>query len=469
MTGSMPGAGPDPEVPPLRRNRDFTLLWSGSAVSMLGSTASTVAYPLLVLALTGSAADAGLAGFVALLPMLIFPLPAGVLVDRWDRKRLMIWCDVVRGLGAASIVLALVLGGLRLEQILLVGFVEGTLSVFYEIASYAAVPNLVPDSQLTHALSRNEARERGAITLGTPVGGALFGLARAAPFLLDAVSYLVSLVTLLLIRKGFREEPAAKSAEAGEAGESGEPAGQWQRMVPDMVAGFGWLWRQPFLRTATLVVAGSNLLFRALFLVVVVLAKQRGATPADIGIMLGVAGAGGVLGSTAASWCQRRLPMRVVVIGANWVWALLMVGLAAADNLYLLGALYALMWFVGPIWNVAVATQQLRTTPDHLQGRVLGAGSLLSGGALPLGSLAGGLLLQWYGTGTATTALAVWMVLLAAATTLSKAVRNGPELQHPEAGPVPPPAATDLPSPLPSPEPVMVSQPPQPNDKEVRR
>ncbi|GAA1227064.1 MFS transporter [Kitasatospora nipponensis] len=439
-----PPASEPPADPPLSRNRDFVLLWSGSALSIAGSTASTVAYPLLVLALTGSAADAGLAGFTALLPLLLLPVPAGALVDRWDRKRLMIWCDVIRGIGAASIVLALALGALSLPQILAVGFVEGSLSVFYELASYAAIPNLVPDGRLTEALSRGEARERGATTLGTPLGGLLFGLGRALPFVVDAVSYLVSVVTLLLIRKDFQATPPATAPAAAAIGPADEPA-ERQRLLPEMAAGFAWLWRDPFLRTAAVAVAGSNLLFRALFLVVLVLAKARGASPGMIGIFLGVAGVGGLLGSLASSWCQRRLSMRVVVIGANWAWALLTVGLAVSSSLYLMGALYALMWFVGPIWNVAVATQQLRSTPDHLQGRVLGASGLLSGGALPLGSLAGGLLLQWYGTGTTMTVLAVWMVLLAGAVTLSRAVRRPPPRPDPDPAP-----ATRTPVDLPS-------------------
>ncbi|GHF85262.1 MFS transporter [Kitasatospora xanthocidica] len=441
---------PEADDPPLHRNRDFVLLWTGSALSMLGSTGATVAYPLLVLAVTGSAADAGLAGFTALLPLLLLPLPAGALVDRVDRKRLMIWCDVVRGAGALSIVLALALDRLTLTQILLVGFVEGSLTVCHELASHVAVPHLVPKRRLTEALSRNEARERAAVTLGTPLGGALFGVARALPFLLDAISYAVSVVTLLLIRKDFQAAPGGAPESDGAAPESdsaADGAGPPAKPLAELAAGFAWLWRQPFLRTAALAVAGSNLLFRALFLVVVVLADERGASPTGIGVLLGVAGAGGVLGSTAASWCRRRLPLPAVVIGANWAWALLAVGLLLADDLYLTGALYALMWFVGPIWNVAVATQQLSTTPDHLQGRVSGASSVLSGGALPLGSLAGGLLLQWYGTGTALTALAVWMVLLAGAVTLSKAVRQGPAApDDPPASDPALPAPTDAPA-----------------------
>lgn len=394
---------PAPEIVPLSRNRDFLLLWSGSAVSMLGSTASTVAYPLLVLALTGSAADAGLAGFFALLPMLVLQLPAGAVVDRWDRRRVMIWCDAVRATGAAVVVVAVLTDNLLLWHIFVIGFIEGTMSVCHGLASDAAVPNVVHPSQLSTALSRNEARERGATMLGTPVGGILFGLGRAVPFVLDALTYLFSLVTLLFIKKEFQSER--------------------QERQP-ILEGVRWLWRNAFLRTAILLVAGSNLVFRAMFLIVVVMAADVGASPAAIGVIFGVAGGAGLLGSLAASWCQRTLSLRAIVIGANWAWTLLMVVIVTTDNFYVLGAAYAAMWFVGPLWNVALATYQLTITPDHLQGRVLAAVAMIAFGAVPIGSVVGGYLLDAFDPDTAALILTGWMVVLAGAATLSRAVRH---------------------------------------------
>ncbi|MEU5077361.1 MFS transporter [Streptomyces asoensis] len=401
-------AGP---VVPLHRNRDFLLLWGGSAVSLLGSTATTIAYPLLVLAITGSPFAAGLAGFVTLLPALLLPLPAGALVDRWPRRRLMIWCDALRALGAAAIAVAAALDVLSLPLVLAVGFVEGALTVFHGLAAHAAVPNVVPKSQLSLALSRNEARGRAAVMLGTPLGGVLFGLGRAVPFLADALSYLVSLTGLLFIRKEFEAE---RSARAGSMGEQ-------------VREGLGWLWRQPFLRTTTLLVAGSNLMFRALFLVTIVLATDVGASSAGIGLMVGVAGGGGVLGSLAAPWFARRVTLGALVIGANWAWAVLMAVIAFSRDPFTLAAAYAAMWFVGPLWNVALGSYQLVITPDRLRGRVLAAMTTLSNGALPIGSLLGGLLLDSAGARTAALALAGWMLLIAGAASLARSVRVTPD------------------------------------------
>lgn len=399
-------------VPPLRHNRDFLLLWTGSAVSILGSRASGMAYPLLVLALTGSVVDAGLVGFVTMLPHLLVQVPAGMLVDLWDRKRVMIWCDILRALAIASIVAALAVDRLTLPHILLVGVVEGTLSVAHGLASSAAVPHVVHPSQLMVALSRNEARERGAMMVGQPLGGILFGLGRAVPFVFDALTYLVSLVTLLFIKKDFQVERT----------------GERKRMRTELTEGIRWLARQPFLRTTTILVAGSNLLFQVLFLTVIVIAADLGATPGAIGVMFGIAAAGGVLGSLVAPAVERRLSMKVVVIGVNWVWALLVPVVLVVRDPYLLGAVYALMCFVGPVWNVVISAYQLAITPDSIQGRVIGAASMVAFGAIPLGSLVGGLLLGWVGTRTTVWVLTVFMVFIAVVATVNRAVRAAPGL-----------------------------------------
>src|SRR5437764_7472248 len=109
--------------------RDYTLLWIGQTFSLIGSSSSWVAYPLLVLALTGSPARAGIVSFASWLPYVLFQLPAGALVDRWHRKRTMVVCDAVRSAALASVVVALIGGWLSFWQLVLVAFVGRTQSV----------------------------------------------------------------------------------------------------------------------------------------------------------------------------------------------------------------------------------------------------------------------------------------------------------------------------------------------------
>jgi predicted MFS family arabinose efflux permease len=399
-----------PEPASLWRNRDFQLLWIGQAASALGSRASTVAYPLLVLALTGSPAAAGVVGFAATIPYLILQLPAGVLVDRIDRRRTMMVCDAGRLLVLAGVAVAVAAGDPPLALLIAAAAAEGCLTVIFNLAELSAVQLLVPSRQLEPALAQNEARVRGAGLLGQPLGGALFGLGRAVPFAADAASYGASLVTLAAIRRPLVAE---------QAGERRHP---WA----EMVEGLRWLWHQPFLRSTTLIVAGSNGLFQATTLAVIVVAQAHGASPAVIGLILAGWGLGGLAGAAAAAWLGRRLPAGAVVIGANWVWAGLLPVVALVPEPVALAAAGAGMAFVGPAWNVVLGSIEMRLTPPALLGRVQAVQMTAAYGAIPLGSLIGGLLLDRLGSEEAVWALAAGMFAIAVIATLTPSVRRPP-------------------------------------------
>ena len=231
-------------------------------------------------------------------------------------------------------------------------------------------------------------------------------------FLVDAVTYLVSLVSLTFIRRPFNQERTDERRTLRE----------------DIGEGITWLWRQPFLRTTLLLVAGSNFAFRGLILVVIVISRDAGATSDQIGVLLGGFGAGGLLGAAVAPWLQQRLPGRAVVVGANWVWALLTPLFLVLPPPYLLGGLFALMAFVGPIWNVILDTYELRLTPDALLGRVGAAGGLLAHGVIPLGALVAGFLLERAGSTIAVLCFAAVLLTLALIATASPTIRNAPDL-----------------------------------------
>ncbi len=179
---------PDQRVP-LWRNRDYLLLWSGQTISSIGSGVSELAFPLLVLALTHSPAQAGFASALRTVPYFIFTLPGGALIDRWNRKRVMILCDAGRAISLASIPVALVLGHLTIVQLYLVSLVEGSLYVFFDLAETASLPRVVPKAQLPAAISQNQVTSGITNLLGPPLGGVLYAIGRAVPFLADAISY----------------------------------------------------------------------------------------------------------------------------------------------------------------------------------------------------------------------------------------------------------------------------------------
>jgi MFS family permease len=176
------------------------LLWGGQVISAVGTQVSDLALPLLVLHLTGSPAQAGLVGALGALPYVVFCLPAGALVDRWDRKRTMLLCDSVRAISLGSLPLAYVLGDLTLIQIYLVALLEGTFFVFFSLAEVSALPAIVSKEDLPGVAARVELTNSIAFLLGRALGGTLYGMARSLPFLADAVSYVVSVVSLGFIR-----------------------------------------------------------------------------------------------------------------------------------------------------------------------------------------------------------------------------------------------------------------------------
>jgi MFS family permease len=401
---------PRPGPPPLRRNRDFVLLWTGQAVSLLGSRITSIAIPLLVYALTRSPAQMGVVAFFGTLPYIVVQLPAGGIVDRLDRKRVMVTCDVVRAIALGSIPTAIWAGVVTVPQLAVVAFVEGSLSVVFGLAENAALPKVVPTPQLTEAIAQNEARERGAALGGQPLGGALFSISHALPFVVDAVSYAVSVATLLFVRTPFRvEERADRETFAREIRE-----------------GFRWLWRNPFLRACSIMIAGSNFIFQGVFLAVIVVARTRGATSFEIFAIFLIQALGGLAGALLAPRLQRRLPTRGIVVGVNWVWTAILPLMALPVPPIVLGPLFGLMTFAGPTWNVVIGTYQLTMIPDRLLGRVQSVDMLLSWGAIPLGSIVAGVMLERLTTTQAMLGFAAMMLAIAVVATLSPSLRRPP-------------------------------------------
>ena len=403
---------------PLRRNRDFTLLWSGQVVSTVGTQVSALAFPLLVLGLTGSPRDAGLVGFARALPFLLFFLPAGVLVDRWDRKLVMLAADAIRALALGSVALWLLLGTPPLAWLAAAAFVEGTLFMFFQLSENAALPHVVAREHLPQAIARNQARQQGAKLAGAPLGGVLYELSHLLPFAADAVSYAVSFVSLLFVRPAFQGE--RKRAE--------------RHLRREVTEGLSWLWRQPFMRTVTALVTVSNFVHQALALVLIVRARELGASPGLIGVVLAIGGAGAIAGAIVAPTVQRLVSPPRVVLGSLWIWVGQMVGLALAPSPLVLGAIAAAGFVTGPVFNTTVGTYTYALVPEEIYGRVSAAGGLFASGSVPLGALFAGFLLGAEGARTALLVLAAILLVLALLGSAARDLRGAPRAED-----IPPP------------------------------
>lgn len=398
-----------PQLAPLWRNRDFMLLWSGQTISTLGTRISGIAFPLLILSLTNSYEAAGIASALFAVPYLLFSLPVGALVDRWDRKLVMILCDTGRALNMASLPLSLPFGGPWLPQLYLVSFIEGTLFVFFNLAEVAALPQVVAKAQLPAATSQNQAAEATASLIGPGVGTFLYGsISRIFPFVFDAVSYALSVVSLLLVKGNFQQARVAKERHLGR----------------EIKEGVVWLWHQPVVRFTSLLTGAVNFVFAGSYLIVIARAKELGAQDEVIGVIFSIGAAGAVVGSAIGGRVGKRFPFGPTVISIIWIQLLLLPLYAVAPSILALGLISAISFLTIPIYNVVVLSYRLSIIPDELQGRVNSAARLIAFGFQPFGATLAGFLLEKYSSALAIAVFTIWLLVFSVLATLNSHVRG---------------------------------------------
>jgi MFS family permease len=396
---------------PLRTNRDFVLLQVGQTLSTIGSDSTAIAYPLLVLAVTHSPAQAGIVGFARIVPWALFGMVAGVVADRLNRKRVMIVADVIRLVAVLTLVGAIAAGHVTVVHIALVAFVEGSLYVFFNIAELGALRSVVPGSQLPAAAAAEQARWSTVTIVAPPLGGALFGVGRVFPFVGNAISYLLSVGSLLAMRTPFQEE-REKDATPVRA---------------QLAEGFHWLWSNRFFRDCSLLFSLTNLIFEGLFLVLIVVGRREGLSGGEVGALIATFGVCSLVGSVAAPRIVRRISMRMLVIGSFW----LQLGFAVfllKPSVYVLVAGALPMAFFNPAVNAAVIGYRTAVVPDRLTGRVGGVARTIALCTAALGPLSAGLLLHSFSARATVGAYAALMAVLCVLGTLNRSIRSAPSL-----------------------------------------
>jgi len=396
---------------PLRSNRDFLALWTGQAASAVGTSISALAYPLVILAVSGSPTLAGVGASVLAATAFVVRIPAGVIVDRVDRKHLMLACDAGRFVAVSSLALLAATGELLIWHILVVAVVEGTLGSLFATAEAVAVRLVVRPSQVRDAVARNEARQQLAALVGPSIGGALLGLGRALPFLADALSYAVSFATVATVRTPLTPPGPRPPRRA---------------LREDLLQGLAWLWTQPFLRFVVLWLSGAGVLFTSIGLVALVLARDLGATPAQIGLMFTLSGSGGLLGAAAAPRLLRRLRPTVVVLGYAWVASAATFLLLAAQSVWALGLIGAIAFFPVPALNAMVLSEVAVQVPESLHGRAVSATVQLTTLLHPLGPTVAGIALEVLGSSRTVLIYGTALTGLALIASVSRTVRAGP-------------------------------------------
>jgi MFS family permease len=394
----------------LSRNHDFTVLWIGQTVSELGSQISAFAFPLLAYALTGSALFAAISEAAHLFGTAAALLPAGVLADRADRRRLMRLASGTGVLLYASLVVAGGLGTLTVVHLIVVAVLTGAVNGVFAPAEISAVRTVVPAEQLPTALSRNEARTHIASLAGGPVGGALYGITRWLPFFVDAVSYLFSWLLLGRLRADLA--PPVRPEK--------------RRPRQDIVEGMRFTWHHPFLRVLLIWSAAANLVVNALLMAAILRLIQGGFAPWSIGIVETALGVCGLIGAIVAPRLIAHFATGRLTVAVAWSFAPLLLPLIFWNNPAVVIAALGTGIFLNPAGKAGIGSYRLTITPAELVGRVQSTSQFVGRSTLSLAPVVGGGLLTVLGGPAAMAILAGFVAAVALLPTLSNSVRSVP-------------------------------------------
>ncbi|SCL37131.1 Predicted arabinose efflux permease, MFS family [Micromonospora rhizosphaerae] len=386
----------------LLRHRDFRLLWTGQTVSSIGSNVTTVALPLVAVAvLDASTFQVAVLTAAAWLPWLLVGLPAGAWVDRLRRRPVMIGCDLVSALLFLSVPVAALLKVLTVGQLLAVALGAGLARVFFETAHQVYLPTLLRPDEVPEGNAKLQATQTASYVVGPGLAGLVAQLAGAVTaLLLDAVSFLVSAACLWRIR----------TVERRPRRPDGPPS-----LRREVAAGIRFVARDPYLRVLAVFGAASNIGLTGYQAVLVVfLVRSAGLSPGLVGLLIGLASLGGIVGATIATALARRVgtarALLLAALGTGPPALLIPLAGPGAQVLWLVlgGVVVSLAVAVG---NVVKGSFRQTYTPHALLGRVTVSMQLLNFGTIPLAAVLAGALGSAYGPGRAIWAMTGWLAL----------------------------------------------------------
>ncbi|MFI1646726.1 MFS transporter [Streptomyces avidinii] len=352
--------------PPLRRNKDFNIFWLGQALSVLGGSVSLLALPLLVLDATGSLVQMGLVTVISGATAIGTGVFAGYVVDRMDRRRLMIACDLVRAVLLGAVPLVWWVAGPQVWLLYVLTALVAVLKTLFDVAYVTAIPNLVRTQDLTAA----NGRLMGTFALGSLLGPVVAGLLTAAAgadraLAVDGATFLVSAASLGRVR--FTARPTRPAGEHADA----TGAGVLREMF---VVGFRFLWSHPLLRPLTLQLTLLTFVtMGATDLLIYRVQHDLGRDAATLGYVIAVGGAG----SVTAALCAGRL-RRILGFGTCWLASIAMIAVGVtvtgvSGSIWVIAALSAVFMFGITLGGICTMTLRQEVTPDHLLGRVTSA------------------------------------------------------------------------------------------------
>ncbi len=370
-----------PAVPSLWSNRDYMGWWVATSVSVLGTSLSTIAFPLLVLYTNGSVALAGMVTAANLFGTLATTLLGGALADRVSRRALLIAGPLVQAVAVGVVAVAVSRGPVPIALLVACVLVSGAAAGITAGATNPTLRRIVPREQLAAATGQEMGRDAAAELIGAPIGGILFAVSHAVPFAADAVSFLFAALGGALIRRPL-----------------GPERGEVRRGVfADIAAGTRLVRRTPFLRFVVLWGALLNVVAQGFALLFIALVKHRGGGPTTIGLVSSVALLGGIAGAVLAPALLRKVAPRRLLYTAAWLFVACIGVVAVLPRPWQIGVVLLLAMLSLVPLNVVLEAYLVRMVPDSYSGRV-SAVARFGGQAFQwTGPLLAGVLAQWLG------------------------------------------------------------------------
>ncbi len=412
----------------LWRHPDFLKLWSAETISQVGSQVTGLALPLVaIITLDVSAFEVALLGVIEFAPFILISLPAGVWVDRMPRRPILIAGDLGRAALLATIPIAYAVDALTIWQLYVVGFLFGVLTVFFDVAYQSYLPALVERDQLVDGNSKLEISRSGAQLAGPALAGVLIQVLKAPlAILLDAISFLVSGLFVLAIRKheDVPEREPGKSPLHG--------------MRSELSEGLRYVLGHRYLRWIAASTASFNFfgnVMGAIFLVYAV--RQLGLSAGAIGLVFAVGNVGYLAGALTANRIATKIGVGpAIVVGAMTGLAALLIPLAPESSpIPLLIASGVIIGFGVVVYNVTQLSFRQAITPERLLGRMNAVMRFIVWGVMPLGMLLGGLIASSFDLKTA-----IWVGAIGQAfaflPVLISPVRSLREMPEPVADPL---------------------------------
>lgn len=366
--------------------RAYWRQFAASTISNLGDGVTAAAMPLLAISLTDDARLIAGVAFASMLPWLLLSLPAGVWIDRWERRRVMVVANVARASLYAAIATLAALGVLNIWHLLVVLVVVGCCEVFFDMTAQAFLPSIVEESQLTRANGLLYAVEVVANSfVGLPLGAWLFVAAVGVPFGINGASFALAAVLIASITP----RATAPARPDGEPRATSDPTPA--SFIAQLREGLGWLWAHRTLRTLAILLGVTNMCLTMGESIFVKFAfRYLDVGPRGYGLLLAAMSAGAIVGGLVGDRLARWMGAGVSVFVAYAIFAAADAVRAGFPNLIVVTATSIVVALAGTVWNVVTVSYRQRIIPTELFGRVNSAYRFIGTGSIAIGALVGG-------------------------------------------------------------------------------